>query len=117
MENLARRYAIWLVAGIVRGVEAAIGVELPLLRRQPRPAPGFRSRRSRRRSAHARAPAMIMLRLQSPTHRKRPRIQLAHLLVIAGGDRGDGGVEILDDGALQVLRLKSFTAQRPVAAP
>ena len=30
------------------------------------------------------------------------------MVVVAGGDRGDGGVEISDDGPLQVLRLHSF---------
>ena len=50
-------------------------------------------------------------------HSKRPRIQLLHMLVVAGGDRSDGCVEILDDRAFQILRLKPFAAQRPVAAP
>src|SRR5262249_36974078 len=44
---------------------------------------------------------------------KRPQIQLAYMLIVAGGNRGNRSVDILDSYALQILRLESFT--RPSA--
>src|SRR6516164_6159920 len=43
-------------------------------------------------------------------HRQGPWIQAAHMLVIAGCNRRDCCVEIIDNGTLQVLRLKSFAS-------
>ena len=115
-EDFAGRDAIRLVAGIVRWRRSGGSFRASIARRQPRPVPGFQcaevaadqhvTRRRDRSSATA-----------ISHHRKRPRVQLSHMLVVAGCNRGDGSVKVLYERALEILRLKAFAAQRPVAAP
>ena len=98
-ENLARRCTIRFIAGIAGGIEAAVGVQLPLLAGSRSQHPTFD------RAQVGTDKNMTMCRDDHAAaaiaqHRKRPRVQLAHLLVIAGAHRGNGGGEILDDRAL-----------------
>ena len=102
------RFRSNFIARIARGVIAAIRIKLPLFASDPGQDAAFDAREigadqhvTGRRNDH-RAAAVA-------DHGQRLRIQPGHVLIIAGRYRGDGGVNILDDRTLQVLRLVSFT--------
>ena len=53
--------------------------------------------------------AQIIERDAVANHTKRPRIEAAHVRIVAGGNGSDCRLEIVDGRALQVLRLETFT--------
>ena len=97
-------------------VEAPVGIELPLFAGNPGQHPGFDAAEV---GADQHMPGCCTDHGAAAVahHRERSRIELANVLIVAGRNRGDRSIEIVDDWALQILRLKTFTAQRPVAAP
>ena len=46
-------------------------------------------------------------------NRKRPRIELAHVLIVAASNRIDRRSKIIDGGTFQVLRLEAFAGPAP----
>src|SRR5262249_14894171 len=109
-KDFAGSDAVGLVARIVRGVEAAIAVELPTFIRDPSQAP--------RLDAGEVASDQYVLEssadhgaTQIADNSQRLRIEAANVGVVASRHRSDRRVDILDLGVLEVLRL------HPIASP
>src|SRR5262245_20531260 len=92
----------------MRSIEPSIAIQFPLLAGNPGQHSGFDAaevgadQNTPRRSADHGAGAV-------PDHRERLRIQALDALVVAGCDRSDGCIKIINDGALQILRLDAFS--------
>src|SRR6266542_4229196 len=109
-EDLAGRDAIRLISRILSRIDAAVGIELPLLVADPGEDPGFNAGEIGANQLMPRCGADHAAR-DIADHCERLGIQAANVRIVTCGNRCDGSAQILGFWPLQVLGLY------PIASP
>src|SRR5262249_20756776 len=115
-EDFAGSDAIRLITRIVRGIEPAIAVELPVLIRDPGQAPGLDAGEITS-NQYVLGSSTDHGATQITDNSQWLWIEAANVSVVAGRHRSDRRVDVLRHWMLKVLRLHSIAGPPPRTCP